>query len=57
MPDQTVLVTFNPTANPQFTFVPDEVRMTAAGKIILNRSPGSATWKFTAGDVKNDLLD
>lgn len=56
MPDQTVTVTFSPTPKPQFTFDPDQVRMTAAGKIILNRSPGSANWKFTAGDVKNDVL-
>ena len=57
MPDQTVSVTFNPGANPQFTFAPDEVKMTAAGKVILNRSPGSANWKFTSGDVKNDVLN
>jgi hypothetical protein len=59
VPDQTVMVTFNPNANPQFTFdpPPGDVRMTAAGKIILNRSPGSANWKFTGGDVKEDPLD
>ena len=57
MPDQTVRVTFDPNANPQFTFVPDESPMGAAGKIILNRTPGSANWKFTGGDVKEDPLD
>ena len=59
MPDQTVLVTFDPSASPQFTFnpPPGDVTMTAAGKIIFNRSPGSASWKFTGGDVKDDPLD
>ena len=59
MPDQTMKVMFDPGANPQFTFdpPPGDVTMTAAGKIIFNRSPGSATWKFTGGDVKRDLLD
>jgi hypothetical protein len=58
VPDQTVKVTFDPNADPQFTFdpPPGDVRMTAAGKIILNRSPGSAAWKFTDGDVKKDPL-
>ena len=58
MPDQTVKVTFDPNANPQFTFdPPTDVTMTAAGKVIFNRVPGSANWKFTGGDVKKDPLD
>ena len=59
MPDQTVKVTFDPNADPQFSFDPSsgDVRMTASGKIILNRSPGSANWKFTGGDVKKDPLN
>lgn len=57
MPDQTVNVTFDPTAEPQFTFDPDSVTMTSAGKIICLRRPPSATWKFTGGDVKEDPLD
>ena len=54
MPDQTVNVTFSPTANPQFTFDPDPVRMTAAGKIIFLRRPESANWTFKGGSVKED---
>ena len=52
MPDQTVTVTFNPTANPQFTFAPDPVTMTAAGKIIINRAGGSS-WTFTGASITN----
>ena len=54
MPDQTVNVTFSPTADPQFTFEPDPVRMTAAGKIIFQRRPESANWTFKDGVVKDD---
>jgi hypothetical protein len=50
MPDQTVTVTFDPTANPQFTFTPNPVTMTAAGKVILLRS-GGQTWTFTNASV------
>ena len=57
MPDQTVNVTFDPTATPKFTFDPDSVTMTAAGKIICLQRPSSATWKFTGGDVKEDTLN
>lgn len=54
MPDQTVDVTFDPTADPQFTFTPDEVTMTAAGKVVFHRRPATATWLFTGGNVEND---
>ena len=52
MPDQTVTVTFNPTATPQFTFAPDPVTMTASGRIIINRAGGS-NWTFTAANITN----
>ena len=52
MPDQTVTVTFNPNANPQFSFDNDPVTMTAAGRIILNRAGGS-TWTFTGATITN----
>ena len=52
MPDQTVTVTFDPNANPQFTFTPDPVSMTASGKVILNRAGGS-TWTFTSASITN----
>src|SRR5947207_13699386 len=54
MPDQTVQVTFT-KATQQFTFLPDSVRMTSAGKVILNKS-GGATWRFTGATVKSDTL-
>lgn len=44
MPDQTVKVTFTPPA--AWTFDPNPVHMTAAGKVILHRDPGSAAWVF-----------
>lgn len=58
MPDQTVQVTFDPNANPQFTFSPMSVRMTAAGKVIL-QSHGSHEWRFVSpgATVKNDTLN
>jgi hypothetical protein len=58
MPDQTVQVTFDPNANPQFTFSPSSVTMTAAGKVIL-QSPGSQSWLFVSpgATVKNDTLN
>lgn len=46
MPDQSVEVTFDPNANPQFTFVPDTVTMTKAGKIVFHRRPQDAPWTF-----------
>lgn len=46
MPDQTVKVTF--TAPDTFTFDQPTVTMTAAGKIILLRDPGSAGWTFVS---------
>jgi hypothetical protein len=52
MPDQTVSVTFNPTATPQFTFSPDPVRLSASGKIVINRSGGSS-WTFTGISITN----
>jgi len=54
MPDQTVEVSFDPNADPQFTFLPDTVTMTSAGKIVLSRRPQDAPWDFTGGTVKND---
>ena len=56
MPDQTVRVTFNETANPQFTFTPPSVEMTSAGKVIFNRQ-GSASWTFVGARVKADTLN
>lgn len=56
MPDQTVEVSFDPNAEPQFTFVPDTVTMTAAGKVVFLRRPSAAPWAFTDGAVKNDTL-
>jgi len=46
MPDQTVKVTF--TAPSTFTFEPEVVTMTAAGKIKLHRDPGTASWTFVS---------
>lgn len=46
MPDQTVKVTFTPPST--FTFKPEEARMSAAGKIILHRDPGTANWTFVS---------
>jgi len=54
MPDQTVEVTFDPHAEPQFTFVPDTVTMTRAGLIVFHRRPQNAPWKFKGGSVKGD---
>lgn len=51
MPDQTVKVTFTPPN--RWTFAPDPVRMTAAGKVVLNRDPGNADWTFTNASVKD----
>jgi DP-EP family len=53
MPDQTVRVTFDEQAVDQFTFRPDSVKMTAAGKVIFNRD-GKASWTFVGAVVKND---
>jgi hypothetical protein len=54
MRDQTVEVSFDPNADPQFTFLPSTVTMTAAGKIILFRRPQDAPWDFVSGTVKDD---
>ena len=54
MPDQSVEVTFDPNADPQFTFVPETVTMTKAGKIVFHRRPQNAPWKFKLGSVKGD---
>ena len=48
MPDQTVQVTYDPTAIPKWTIAPKSVSMTAAGKIIFQRKPGNATWTFVS---------
>jgi len=54
MPDQGVDVSFDPNAEPQFTFVPDTVTMTAAGKIVLHRRPQIAPWTFKEGSIKGN---
>jgi hypothetical protein len=46
MPDQTVKVTYTPPNT--FTFDKEVTTMTAAGKILLHREPGSATWTFVS---------
>jgi hypothetical protein len=57
MPDQTVNVSFDPNANPQFSFDQSSVKMTAAGKVVLVQNPASATWTFTNAVVKDDTLN
>jgi hypothetical protein len=57
MPDQTVQVTFDPTATPQFTFTPPSVTMTASGNVVLQQFPADASWTFDAAVVKDDTLD
>ena len=54
MPDQTVEVSFDPNAEPPFTFVPNGSTMTRAGIVILLRRPAAAPWEFTDCNVKND---
>jgi len=56
VPDQTVRVRFDPRATPKFTFDCETVRLTAAGKVILQRRPRSATWTFLVAKVKRDKL-
>ena len=55
-PDQNVNVSFDPNANPQFTFDQSSVKMTAAGKVILHQTPANAQWAFTNAVVKDDTL-
>jgi hypothetical protein len=50
-PDQTVNVTFSPPES--WTFSPDDVKMTAAGKVILLRS-GNQSWSWVSASVKDD---
>ena len=57
MPDQTVQVTFDPNASPQFTFTPQSVTMTGSGKVILQQYPSSASWTFEGAVVKDDTLN
>ena len=57
MPDQTVRVSFDSRATPKFKFDCETVRMTAPGKIILERRPRSATWTFVVAKVKRDKLE
>jgi hypothetical protein len=57
MPDQTVNVSFDPNATPQFTFDSQSVKMTDAGKVILVQNPASAPWTFQNAVVKGDTLD
>jgi hypothetical protein len=54
VPDQSVEVTFDPNANPQFTFVPDTVTMTKAGKVVLHRRPQDAPWTFQGAWVDDN---
>jgi hypothetical protein len=56
VPDQTVRVSFDPRATPKFKVDCETVRMTAAGKVILQRRPRSATWTFLVAKVKRDKL-
>ena len=53
----TVGVSFEPKANPQFTFDNESVTMRAAGKIILIQRPGSQRWTFRDAEVKDDKLN
>ena len=53
MPDQSVEVTFDPNAEPQFTFVPETVTMTSAGKIVFHRRPQDAPWTFQSAWVED----
>lgn len=46
MPDQTVKVAFSPPSN--WSFDKNPAHMSAAGKIILHRDPGSAAWTFVS---------
>lgn len=57
MPDQTVKVTFDANAGVQFTFAPDSVTMSAAGKVILQQKAGQSGWTFVTAVVKNDTLN
>ena len=57
MPDQSVEVTFDPNANPQFTFRPETVTMTKAGKIVLHRRPQNAPWTFESARVDDGGSD
>lgn len=52
MPDQTVQVTYNPSATPAWSFSTDPVTLTASGKIILTRAPHS-NWAFTGAAVSS----
>jgi len=56
VPDQTVKVSFDNAdpAKPKFAFVPESVKMTAAGKVILNQHPASPRWRFRGATVKDD---
>lgn len=51
-----VTVTFNPTANPQFGFDKHSVTMKFAGRVILQKSPANAAWKFQGATIKDDML-
>ena len=54
MPNQSVEVTFDPNAEPQFTFVPDVVTMTKPGTVVFHRRPNDAPWKFKDAYVKDN---
>ena len=53
----TVGVSFDPKANPQFTFDNERVTMRAAGKILLIQRPASQRWTFRDAEVKDDTLN
>jgi hypothetical protein len=46
-PDQTVRVTYDPSRPTPWSFEPETVRMTAAGRIILMQHPANQGWSFT----------
>ena len=47
-----VQVTYNPNANPAWTFSPDPVRLNASGDITFTQASGSS-WTFTGAAVTN----
>ena len=53
----TVGVSFDPNANPQFTFDNERVTMREAGKIVLLQRPASPRWRFRDAEVKDDTLN
>jgi hypothetical protein len=51
-----ITCSFDPNANPQFTFAPSTpIHMNAAGVIVMNRAP-SSSWTFTGFTSNNPQL-